>query len=51
MGKILSFPLSGKKSVKQSTSYLEYMKGIMNGHKTNKLLIFPYSKRILKNDK
>ena len=51
MGKILSFTKGKKKSVKQSSSYLEYMKGIINGHKTNKLLIFPYSKRILKNDK
>ena len=45
MGKILSFN-SRKKIVKKSSSYLEYMKGIIASHQSGKILTFPLSKVI-----
>ena len=43
MGKIL-YLNKKKKSIKKSSSYLEYMKGIINSHKEGKILTFPLSK-------
>ena len=43
MGKILSFTKK-KKSLKKPSSYLDYMKGIINSHKEGKILTFPLSK-------
>ena len=40
MGKILSFTKK-KKSVKKSSSYLEYMKAIIASHREGKILTFP----------
>ena len=45
MGKILSFTKK-KKSVKKSSSYLEYMKAIIASHREGKILTFPTSKVI-----
>ena len=45
MGKILSFTKK-KKSVKKSSSYLEYMKAIIASHRERKILQFPMSKVI-----
>ena len=45
MGKILSFTKK-KKSVKKSSSYLEYMKAIIASHREGKILQFPMSKVI-----
>ena len=45
MGKILYFKKK-KKSVKKSSSYLEYMKGIIASHQSGKILTFPLSKII-----
>ena len=39
MGKILFFNKKKKKSSKKNSSYLEYMQGIINGFKTNKLIL------------
>ena len=48
MGKILYFNKK-KKSSKKNSSYLEYMQGIINGFKTNKLILFPLNRRKGKN--
>ena len=45
MGKILSLNKK-KKSVKKSSSYLEYMKAIIASHREGKILQFPMSKVI-----
>jgi hypothetical protein len=45
MGKILSFRKK-KKSVKKSSSYLDYMKAIIASHREGKVLQFPMSKVI-----
>ena len=45
MGKILSFHKK-KKSVKKSSSYLDYMKAIIASHREGKVLQFPMSKVI-----
>ena len=45
MGKILSFRKK-KKSVKKSSSYLDYMKAIIASHREGKILQFPMSKVI-----
>ena len=45
MGKILSFNKK-KKSVKKSSSYLDYMKAIIASHREGKVLQFPMSKVI-----
>ena len=45
MGKILSFTKK-KKSVKKSSSYLDYMKAIIASHREGKVLQFPMSKVI-----
>lgn len=42
MGKILLFK-NKKKSVKKQNSYLEYMKGIINGYATRKIIPFPFN--------
>ena len=42
MGKILLFK-NKKKSVKKQKSYLEYMKGIINGYATRKVIPFPFN--------
>ena len=46
MGKILSFSKK-KKSVKKSSSYLDYMKAIIASHREGKVLQFPMSKVII----
>jgi len=38
-----------KEKRKRDNSYLSYMKGIINGHKENKLLLFPLHK-VIEND-
>ena len=45
MGKILSLNKK-KKSVKKSSSYLDYMKAIIASHREGKVLQFPMSKVI-----
>ena len=45
MGKIL-YLNKKKKSVKKSSSYLEYMKGIIASHQSGKILTFPLSRII-----
>ena len=45
MGKILSFKRR-KKIVKKSSSYLDYMRGIIASHQSGKILTFPLSKVI-----
>ena len=39
------------KNREKDNSYLSYMKGIINGHKENKILHFPLHKIIMKENK